>query len=211
MVALRRPILECNTMENTYKKSIWQREIIIRAIGNSALRLNPLILTRNPVMFAVEIGSLITTIITLSNMFNGKSFGFELQISIWLWFTVLFANFAEALAEGKGKAQAETLKKSRSEAFANKILSNGKIEKVPALTLIKDDIVVVQDEEIIPGDGEIIEGVSLVDESAITGESAPVVREAGGDRSGVTGGTRILSGKIKIRITANPGETFLDQ
>lgn len=193
------------------KSSIFQPKLLLEAVTNSVLRLNPVDMARNPVMFIVEIGSIITTAITAYNLLHGKAFGFDLQISLWLWFTVIFANFAEALAEGKGKAQAETLKKSRSETFANKILENGELSNVPALSLVKGDVVLVKDTEIIPCDGEMIEGVALVDESAITGESAPVVREAGGDRSGVTGGTKVLSGTIKIRITANPGETFLDQ
>lgn len=193
------------------KSSIFQSKFIKEAVKNSILRLNPIDMARNPVMFIVEIGSIITTAITLYNFFNNQPYLFNLQISLWLWFTVIFANFAEALAEGKGKAQAETLKKSRSETFANKILNNGELENIPALSLIKGDIVLVKDNEIIPCDGEMIEGVALVDESAITGESAPVVREAGGDKSGVTGGTKVLSGTVTIRITANPGETFLDQ
>lgn len=191
--------------------SIFKPEFMKEAIKGSFLKLNPASMLRSPVMFVVEIGSVITTLITIYNIIKGQSFSFDLQISLWLWFTVLFANFAEALAEGKGKAQAESLKKSRSETFANKISNNGEIEVIPALSLKKGDIVLVKDNEIIPCDGEMSEGVALVDESAITGESAPVVREAGGDKSGVTGGTKVLSGSIKIRITANPGETFLDQ
>ena len=147
---------------------------------------------RNPVMFVVEIGAVITTLITIYNIFAGKPFGFNLQISIWLWFTVIFANFAEALAEGKGKAQAESLKQARRDVIAKKLLPNGEIEPTDALDLRKGDIVVASDNHVIPSDGEIIEGVALVDESAITGESAPVIRESGGDRSGVTGGTKIL-------------------
>lgn len=193
------------------KSSIFQIKFIREAIKNSVLRLNPIDMLRNPVMFLVELGSIVTTIITIINLSKGASYGFDLQISLWLWFTVIFANFAEALAEGKGKAQAETLKKSRSETYANKILENGTTQNIPALSLVKGDIVLVKDNEIIPCDGEMIEGVALVDESAITGESAPVVRESGGDKSGVTGGTKVLSGTVKIRITANPGETFLDQ
>lgn len=193
------------------KSSIFKPELIKEAVIGSFSRLNPVDMARNPVMLVVEIASVITTLITVYNIKNGVPFSFNLQISIWLWFTVLFANFAEALAEGKGKAQADTLKKSRSETFANRILNNGKIENVPALVLKKDDMVLVKDTEIIPCDGELIDGVALVDESAITGESAPVVRESGGDRSGVTGGTKVLSGTVKIKITANPGETFLDQ
>lgn len=193
------------------KSSIFKADLITQAIKGSFLRLNPIDMARNPVMFVVEIGSAITIAITIYNMLKGQPYSFDLQISLWLWFTVLFANFAEALAEGKGKAQAETLKKSRSETFANKVIENGEIKSVPALSLQKEDIVLVKDNEIIPCDGEISEGVALVDESAITGESAPVVRESGGDRSAVTGGTKVLSGNIKVLITANPGETFLDR
>lgn len=193
------------------QSSIFKADLIAQAIKSSFVKLNPIGMARNPVMFVVEIGSAITTAITIYNITKGQPFIFNLQISLWLWFTVLFANFAEALAEGKGKAQAETLKKSRSETFANKILDNGSVENIPALSLQKEDIVLVKDNEIIPCDGEISEGVALVDESAITGESAPVVREAGGDRSAVTGGTKVLSGNIKVIITANAGETFLDR
>ncbi len=193
------------------KTSVFQPKFMIEALKLSIIRLNPVTMLRNPVMFVVELGSIITTIITIYNMLHNQAYIFNLQISLWLWFTVIFANFAEALAEGKGKAQAETLKKSRSETFANKVLDNDGLENISALSLVKGDIVLVKDNEIIPCDGEMIEGVALVDESAITGESAPVVREAGGDKSGVTGGTKVLSGSVKIRITANPGETFLDQ
>lgn len=191
--------------------SIFKPEFLKEAIKGSILKLNPVSMLRSPVMFIVEIGSVITSVITIYNITKGQPFSFDLQISLWLWFTVIFANFAEALAEGKGKAQADALKKSRSETFANKVLDNGEIKNIPALSLVKGDIVLVKDNEIIPCDGEMSEGVALVDESAITGESAPVVREAGGDKSGVTGGTKVLSGTVKIRITANPGETFLDQ
>lgn len=193
------------------KSSIFNTEFLTVALKGAFLKLNPVDMARNPVMFVVEIGATITTLITIYNIINGHLFGFNLQISIWLWFTVLFANFAEALAEGKGKAQAETLKKSRCETFANKVLDNGNVQNIPALSIQKGDIVLVKDNEIIPCDGEITEGVALVDESAITGESAPVVRESGGDRSAVTGGTKVLSGNIKIIITTNPGETFLDR
>ena len=191
--------------------SIFKPEFMKEAIKGSILKLNPISMLRSPVMFIVEIGSVITSAITIYNIIKGQPYSFDLQISLWLWFTVIFANFTEALAEGKGKAQAESLKKSRSETFANKVLDNGEIQVIPALSLRKGDIVLVADNEIIPCDGEMSEGVALVDESAITGESAPVVREAGGDKSGVTGGTKVLSGSVKIRITANPGETFLDQ
>lgn len=191
--------------------SIFKPEFMKEAIKGSIVKLNPISMLRSPVMFIVEIGSVVTSVITIYSIIKGQPYSFDLQISLWLWFTVIFANFAEALAEGKGKAQAEAMKKSRSETFANRIKDNGEIEVIPALSLKKGDIVQVGDNEIIPCDGEMSEGVALVDESAITGESAPVVREAGGDKSGVTGGTKVLSGKVKIRITANPGETFLDQ
>lgn len=192
-------------------KNIWSKELIIPAVLNAVLKLNPVTLLRNPVMFVTEITAIITTVITCQNLYQHLAFSFNLQISIWLWFTVLFANFAEALAEGKGKAQAESLKQTRSDVYANRLMDDGKTESVPALSLRKGDIVIVEDNMIIPSDGDIVEGVALIDESAITGESAPVVRESGGDRSGVTGGTKVLSGKIKIEITVNQGETFLDQ
>lgn len=198
-------------MENTDKKSIWQSKFIYSAIYDAFLKLNPVNMIKNPVMLVVEAGSIITTIIMIYNLLTGKHFGFDLQISLWLWFTVLFANFAEALAEGKSKAQAQSLKQSRSDVIAKKIMPDGEVVPIGALLLRKEDIVMCVDNDIIPCDGEIIEGVALIDESAITGESAPVVRESGGDKTGVTGGTKIVSGKIKIRITANPGETFLDQ
>ncbi len=180
------------------------------AVAGSFRRLDPRLLRHNPVMFLVEIVSVITTFIFIKDLIWGTPFGFNMQITIWLWFTVLFANFAEALAEGRGKAQAESLRKSQSEAYARRITADGRIENVPALSLRKNDLVFIEDGDPVPGDGEIMEGVALVDESAVTGESAPVIREAKGDRSAVTGGTRILSGKIKVIITANPGETFLD-
>ena len=193
------------------KLRIWQSKLVIQALKDSIRKLDPRIMIKNPVMFVVEVVSVITLWITASDFFTGGDFGFNGQVSLWLWFTIFFANFAEALAEGQGRAQAESLKKNRSEAFAKRLLADGHIETVSALTLRRGDLVMVEDGDPIPGDGEVIEGVALVDESAITGESAPVIREAGGDRSGVTGGTRVLSGKIKVRITANPGETFFDQ
>jgi potassium-transporting ATPase ATP-binding subunit len=198
-------------MENKNRKSLWQADIIRNAALGSFLKLDPRALTKNPVMLIVEAGSVIVTLAALKNIFHGQSFDFNLQICLWLWFTVLFANFAEALAEGRGKAQAETLRKTRGETFALKLLKDGSTESVPAPDLRKGDVVLAKDNDMIPCDGEVIEGVSLVDESAITGESAPVVRESGGDKSGVTGGTRVLSGSIKIKVTADPGETFLDQ
>ena len=189
-------------------KSLWDAKIIKRALLDSVLKLNPRSMMKNPVMFVVEVGSVVTSVL----LFRGKSdFGFNLQITLWLWFTVLFANFAEAMAEGRGKAQADTLRKAKSETLANRLLPNGATESVASAKLRCGDVVLVAAGDFIPGDGEVIEGVASVDESAITGESAPVIREAGGDRSAVTGGTRVLSDVIKVRITSNPGETFLDR
>lgn len=192
------------------KGKIWQSALIKPAIAGSFRRLDPRLLRRNPVMFVVEIVSVITTAICIKNVVSGGPFRFDGQISVWLWFTVLFANFAEALAEGRGKAQAETLRKAQSDAYGRKMWPDGRIEKIAALSLKKGDIVLIEDGDPVPGDGEILEGVALVDESAVTGESAPVIREAKGDRSALTGGTRILSGRVKAIITANPGEAFLD-
>ena len=191
------------------KKAIWDSRIVRGALWESVLKLHPGKMMKNPVMFVVEVGSVVTTALLLRA--PHASFGFNLQITLWLWFTVLFANFAEAMAEGRGKAQAETLRKARSETQAKRLLPNGETEVVASSKLRSGDKVVVVAGELIPGDGEIYEGVASVDESAITGESAPVIREAGGDRSAVTGGTRVLSDQIKIRITSNPGETFLDR
>src|SRR5712692_4088036 len=191
------------------KKAIWEWKIVRRALWDALLKLNPRTMMGNPVMFVVEIGSVVTTALLFK---GGADFKFNLQITLWLWFTVLFANFAEAMAEGRGKAQADTLRKARSETTANRLLDGGvRVEKIPSSKLRTGDLVVVSAGEFIPSDGEIIEGVASVDESAITGESAPVIREAGGDRSAVTGGTRVLSDHIKVRITSNPGETFLDR
>ncbi|HEX9119923.1 MAG TPA: potassium-transporting ATPase subunit KdpB [Terriglobales bacterium] len=190
------------------QKAIWEWKIVRRAIWDALLKLNPRKMMGNPVMFVVEVGSVITTVLLFR---GGAAFKFNLQITLWLWFTVLFANFAEAMAEGRGKAQADTLRKARAETIANRLLANGQMEKVPSSNLRAGDMVVVSAGEFIPSDGEITEGVASVDESAITGESAPVIREAGGDRSAVTGGTRVLSDQIKVKITSNPGETFLDR
>jgi len=194
--------------DKSQTKSLWDLKIIRRALWDSVLKLNPRTMMRNPVMFVVEVGSVVTTLL----LFRSKSeFAFNLQITLWLWFTVLFANFAEAMAEGRGKAQAETLRKARSETMARRLLRDGGSEMVPSAKLKCGDEVLVEAGEFIPGDGEVIEGIASVDESAITGESAPVIREAGGDRSAVTGGTRVLSDRIKVCITSNPGETFLDR
>jgi potassium-transporting ATPase ATP-binding subunit len=192
----------------TKKKAVWEWKIVKRAVWDAFLKLNPRKLMGNPVMFVVEVGSIITTTLLFH---GGAAFNFNLQITLWLWFTVLFANFAEAMAEGRGKAQADTLRKTRSETIAHRLLENGEIEQIGSCKLHAGDLVLVSAGEFIPSDGEIICGVASVDESAITGESAPVIREAGGDRSAVTGGTRVLSDQIKIKITSNPGETFLDR
>ena len=195
--------------------SIWDPKIIKQAIFDSFVKLNPRHMMKNPVMFVVEVGSAFLTIKLILGAFVAQAESqvcFELQITLWLWFTVLFANFAEAMAEGRGKAQADTLRKSRTETTAKLIRNGGDLhETVPATDLRSGDIVFVEAGEFILGDGEVIEGVASVDESAITGESAPVIREAGGDRSAVTGGTRVLSDWIKVRITSNPGETFIDR
>jgi potassium-transporting ATPase ATP-binding subunit len=190
--------------------SLFERAIIGQAIMDSFKKLNPVSLLKNPVIFVTEIGAALTTI----GLFwrSGKDpFGFILQVTLWLWFTVLFANFAEAMAEGRGKAQANALRKTRTQTLANRLKSDDATEKIEADRLRKGDLVLVSAGEIIPSDGEIIAGVATVDESAITGESAPVIREAGGDRSAVTGGTRVLSDRIKVLVTANPGESFLDR
>ena len=190
------------------KKAVWEWKIVRRALWDAFVKLNPRKMMGNPVMFVVEIGSVTTTALLFK---GGVGFFFNLQITLWLWFTVLFANFAEAMAEGRGKAQADTLRRARSETAANRLLGNGQVEQIPSSKLRAGDMVLVSAGEFIPSDGEIIEGVASVDESAITGESAPVIREAGGDRSAVTGGTRVLSDQIKVKITSNPGETFLDR
>jgi potassium-transporting ATPase ATP-binding subunit len=193
-------------------KAIWEMKIVQGAIWDSFVKLHPRKMMGNPVMFVVEVGSLVTTVLLVRDALQHQgAFGFNLQITLWLWFTVLFANFAEAMAEGRGKAQAESLRKARSETVANRVLADGKIEKIASSKLRSGDVVSVSAGEFIPGDGEIVDGVASVDESAITGESAPVIREAGGDRSAVTGGTRVLSDCIRIKITSNPGETFLDR
>jgi K+-transporting ATPase ATPase B chain len=188
--------------------SIFDAKILAPALGDTFRKLDPRLMVKNPVMFVTLVGAAISTVEIFRS--PGQT-GFVLQIAIWLWFTVLFANFAEAVAEGRGKAQAKALRQTRTQTNANKISDDGKTETVDAGSLRTGDIVFVRTNEIIPADGEIILGAATVDESAITGESAPVIREAGGDRSAVTGGTRVLSDEIKIRITANPGEGFLDR
>ncbi len=200
---------------STAKKAIWNGQIVRRAILDSFKKLSPKKMMGNPVMFVVEVGSVLTSLQLIRGIIapvpGVTNTGFELQITLWLWFTVLFANVAEAMAEGRGKAQADNLRKAKTETIAHRVVSGDKTEDVTAPQLRKDDVVIVSAGEFIPGDGEIVFGVASVDESAITGESAPVIREAGGDRSAVTGGTRVLSDQIRVRITSNPGETFIDR
>jgi K+-transporting ATPase ATPase B chain len=192
-------------------RPLFDPPIVKRAIGDSFRKLNPRAMMKNPVMFVVEVGAAMTTILAIRDFAIGDAVaGFSFQITLWLWFTVLFANFAEAMAEGRGKAQADTLRKTKTETVARR-LRGSREESVPATALRSGDIVLVNAGETIPGDGDVIEGIASVDESAITGESAPVIRESGGDRSAVTGGTRVLSDWVKIKITSNPGETFLDR
>jgi potassium-transporting ATPase ATP-binding subunit len=194
-------------------RSLFDGPIVRRAVLDSFIKLDPRTLAKNPVMFVVEVGSVLTTILFFRDF--GKSTGsenlFAGLVVVFLWFTVLFANFAEAMAEGRGKAQAATLRKTRSETTARVRRDDGRIEEVASSGLHVGDLCVVTAGEVIPGDGDVIEGIATVDESAITGESAPVIRESGGDRSAVTGGTRVLSDEIVVRITAEPGATFLDR
>jgi len=200
------------TSNQAKSKPLADKKILVRAIVDSFTKLNPRLMAKNPVMFVVEVGAVLTTLQLIRDILShAGGFGFGLQITLWLWFTVLFANFAEAMAEGRGKAQADTLRKARAETQANRLRGDGSIEVVASSNLRTGEVVVVTAGEFIPGDGEVVEGVASVDESAITGESAPVIRESGGDRSAVTGGTRVLSDEIKVRITSNPGETFLDR
>ena len=193
-------------------RSLFDRAIIARAIGDSIKKLDPRWQARNPVMFVVEVGAAATSVFFVRDLVKHSGMaGFDFAIAAWLWFTVLFANFAEAVAEGRGKAQAEALRKTKSDTFARKLHGDGVEERVASTTLRKSDRYVVEAGDIIPADGEVLEGAATIDESAITGESAPVIRESGGDRSAVTGGTRVLSDRIVVRVTANPGESFLDR
>jgi K+-transporting ATPase ATPase B chain len=192
------------------KRNLFTREIVIQALKDSFIKLNPAVLVKNPVMFIVGIGALITTIVVFADIFNGHFSGFNFQIMLWLWFTVLFANFAEAVAEGRGKAQANSLRKSRTKTNARRLVQN-KEEIIWATDLKKGDIIACVAGDIIPADGDVIEGIASVDESAITGESAPVIRESGGDRCAVTGGTKVLSDRIIIKVTSELGNTFLDR
>jgi potassium-transporting ATPase ATP-binding subunit len=198
-------------MARTHKLSLWQPALLGRAVRDAFRKLDPRIMVRNPVMFVVEASATLATGLLLRDFVRAHGgIGFELQITVWLWTTVLFANLAEAMAEGRGKAQADTLRRTRTETVARR-MAGPQEEIVPASSLRRNDVVLVRPGELIPSDGEVIEGVASVDESAITGESAPVIREAGGDRSAVTGGTRVLSDWIKVRVTSDPGHTFLDR
>ena len=197
-------------------RPLFDPPIVRRAALDAILKLNPRIQVRNPVMFIVEIGSALTTVLFIQALLGqGEApAGFIFGVTVWLWFTVIFANFAEAMAEGRGKAQADSLRKARRDVTAKKLASpqrNAKFAEVSAGTLRMNDVVLVEAGDTIPGDGEVIEGIASVDESAITGESAPVIRESGGDRSSVTGGTRVLSDWLMVRISTNPGEAFLDR
>jgi K+-transporting ATPase ATPase B chain len=200
-------------METKLKaRPLFERAILQRALVDAFRKLDPRQQVKNPVMFVVLIGALLTTILIVRDVLRGGSpdMGFNVQIALWLWFTVLFANFAEAMAEGRGKAQADALRKTRTQMTARRLM-NGREERVSASELKRGDLVVCEANDQIPGDGEVVEGIASVDESAITGESAPVIRESGGDRSAVTGGTRVLSDRIVIRITSEQGSTFLDR
>jgi K+-transporting ATPase ATPase B chain len=195
------------------RRKLFTKDIVVPAVWAAFRKLDPRVQIRNPVMFVVEVGSAITTGIFLADLFRGNtdSLWFTGVVALWLWLTVLFANFAEAVAEGRGKAQADALRATRSEMTARRLRDDGGEERVPAAVLLPGDTVVCEAGDLIPGDGDVIEGVASVDESAITGESAPVIRESGGDRSAVTGGTRVLSDRIVVRITQEPGRSFLDR
>jgi K+-transporting ATPase ATPase B chain len=200
--------------ERAQKLSLFDAAFVWRAMRDALIKLHPRTLMRNPVMFVVEVVAAVTTILFMRDLFGGtESPAFVGQIAAWLWFTVLFANFAEAVAEGRGKAQADTLRHTKTQTIAKRSRSAGTrdYELIPATDLQRGDLVIVEVGDFIPGDGDVIDGIASVDESAITGESAPVIHENGGDRSAVTGGTRVLSDWIKVHITSNPGETFLDR
>ena len=202
---LDRPVADTQDVRRI--QSLFDAKILRRALSDSIVKLSPRKMMKNPVMFLVEAGALLTTLL----LFRATNFLFQAQIAGWLWATVLFANFAEAVAEGRGKAQADALRKAKIETVARKLVQFGREEHVPASQLHKGDIVLVEANQIIPGDGTIIEGIASVNEAAITGESAPVIREAGGDRSAVTGGTVVLSDRIVVEITSEPGQTFIDR
>ncbi|WP_158806590.1 MULTISPECIES: potassium-transporting ATPase subunit KdpB [unclassified Acidisoma] len=205
--------MDTNQRQRGAAASLLDPAILVPAVGDTFRKLHPRLMIRNPVMFVVEVVATLTTVLLLRDLFTGGArLGFTFQIVLWLWITVLFANFAEAVAEGRGKAQAATLRKARTETTAKRLRANtGAWDEVAASALAIGDLVQVEAGDLIPSDGEVVEGIASVDESAITGESAPVIRESGGDRSAVTGGTRVLSDQIKVRITAAQGSTFLDR
>ncbi len=212
LVESQNPTVNILPTKRRRARPLFDPPIVKRALWDSVVKLNPVTMMKNPVMFVVEVGAALTTVLVIRDWrVAAPDIGFTFQITLWLWFTVLFANFAEAMAEGRGKAQADTLRKTKTETVAHCLTNGGKLEDAAASQLRQGDIVVCNPGDIIPGDGEVIEGIASVDESAITGESAPVIRESGGDRSAVTGGTKVLSDGIKIKITSNPGETFLDR
>ncbi len=205
------PIVSLLPKERRRARPLFDPPIVRQAILDSFVKLDPRAMMKNPVMFVVEVGASFTLLVALRDwVIKAPDLDFTVQIALWLWFTVLFANFAEAMAEGRGKAQADTLRKTKTDTIARRYKNEG-TEDVPANKLRQNDIVLCSSGDIIPGDGEVIEGIASVDESAITGESAPVIRESGGDRSAVTGGTKVLSDWIKVKITSKPGETFLDR
>lgn len=201
-----------NSVDKRQARDQRYRDLLLPALVDSFKKLNPRVLAKNPVIFIVEVGAFLTTFFMFRDLVSGRhaNIMFYLQVTLWLWFTVLFANLAEALAEGRGKAHARALRAARTETVAKKVVK-GSIETIPASELRCGDIVLVEAGDIVPGDGEVVEGIASVDESVITGESAPVIRESGGDRSSVTGGSRVLSDRIEVRITADPGDSFLDK
>src|ERR1700716_1683754 len=188
--------------------SLFDWNIVGPAIGDSFKKLDPRLMVKNPMMFVTMVGAILTPVGIAS---SNSDHAFVFQLSIWLWFTVLFANFAEAVAEGRGKAQADALRKARKDTVAHRLTASGTLEPVPSTQIRAGDRCVVSANQVIPGDGDVIEGIAVVDESAITGESAPVIRESGGGRSAVTGGTIVLSDQVTVEITSSPGETFLDR
>ncbi len=212
LVESQNPTVNILPTKRRRARPLFDPPIVKRALWDSVVKLNPVTMMKNPVMFVVEVGAALTTVLVVRDWrVAAPDIGFTFQITLWLWFTVLFANFAEAMAEGRGKAQADTLRKTKTETVAHRLKDGGKLDDIAASQLRQGDQVVCNPGDIIPGDGEVIEGIASVDESAITGESAPVIRESGGDRSAVTGGTKVLSDGIKVKITSNPGETFLDR
>jgi K+-transporting ATPase ATPase B chain len=212
VVTSERPELSLLPVKPRRTRPLFDPPIVKRAALDSVRKLNPAVMLRNPVLFVVEVGAALTTVLAVRGWIAGNpGLGFIFQITLWLWFTVLFANFAEAMAEGRGKAQADALRRTKTDTVAKLVKEGGRTETVPATGLRLGDLVLCEAGDIIPGDGEVVEGIASVDESAVTGESAPVIRESGGDRSAVTGGTKVLSDWIRVRITSNPGETFLDR